>query len=101
MSSNPVLIGIAGGSCSGKTTFAKWLYERIGSDNCELLWQDNYYIDQSHHFDHDGGSVNFDHPDAIDFELMLEHLSELKIMTKFLVLLMTLLPIQEHQQLLM
>ena len=78
MSSNPVLIGIAGGSCSGKTTFAKWLYERIGSDNCELLWQDNYYIDQSHHFDHDGGAVNFDHPDAIDFELMLEHLSALK-----------------------
>lgn len=73
-----IIIGIAGGSCSGKTTFSKRAKEKIGVDNCSVLFQDNYYIDQSHRFDEDGGSVNFDHPDALDFSLMAEHLQALK-----------------------
>jgi len=72
------IIGIAGGSGSGKTTFALLLQERVGRERCAILHQDAYYHDQSRAFDHDGGSVNFDHPDAIDFVLLSTHLEELK-----------------------
>jgi uridine kinase len=73
-----LIVGVAGGSGSGKTTFASRLQERVGSDNCCVLGQDSYYIDQSNKFDHDGGSVNFDHPNSLDFDLMAEHLQQLK-----------------------
>jgi uridine kinase len=43
-----------------------------------LLGQDSYYIDQSAKFDRDGGSVNFDHPDSLEFSLMARHLAALK-----------------------
>ncbi|OFZ17675.1 MAG: uridine kinase [Bdellovibrionales bacterium RBG_16_40_8] len=74
----PKVIGIAGGSGSGKTTFARLITETLGHDKVSLLEQDNYYIDQSHKFDRDGGSVNFDHPEAIDWKLFSEHLQLLK-----------------------
>lgn len=74
----PLIIGIAGGSGSGKTTFAKSLAEQLGPELCAILGQDSYYIDQSHRFDGDGGSVNFDHPDSLEFSLMAKHLHELK-----------------------
>ena len=73
-----LIIGVAGGSGSGKTYFAKALIEELGSDICEVVYQDNFYIDQSHRFDHDGGSVNFDHPDSIDFECLAQCLATLK-----------------------
>jgi uridine kinase len=76
--SNPYIVGVAGGSGSGKTYFAKELRRELGAPSCELVYQDNFYIDQSKRFDFDGGSVNFDHPDAIDFELLADCLSELK-----------------------
>ncbi len=72
------VVCIAGGSGSGKTTFAKKLQQKLGEENCHILGQDSYYIDQSSRFDHDGGSVNFDHPDAIEFTLMAKHLRDLK-----------------------
>jgi uridine kinase len=71
-------IGVCGGSGSGKTTFATLLHRRLGDGRCSLLQQDAYYRDLSEGFDHDGGSVNFDHPDAIDFDLLAVHLAELK-----------------------
>lgn len=71
-------IGIAGGSGSGKTTFARLLTEALGHENVLTIGQDNYYIDQSHRFDRDGGSVNFDHPDSIDWKLLDEHLRLLR-----------------------
>ena len=74
---NVYLIGIAGGSGSGKTTFARLLNEHF-NEHSDILYQDNYYKDQSHRFDHDGGAVNFDHPDSIDFELLYKHTKELK-----------------------
>ncbi len=73
-----IIIGVAGGSGSGKTTFASRLKERLGISNCSVLGQDSYYIDQSNRFDHDGGSVNFDHPESLDFDLMAKHLQLLK-----------------------
>ncbi len=75
------ILGVAGGSGSGKTFFAETLAKRVGKENAFVLYQDSYYIDQSAKFDHDGGSVNFDHPDALDFELLAEHLQMLKVGT--------------------
>jgi uridine kinase len=74
----PFILGIAGGSGSGKTFFARALQERLGEGVSTLIYQDNFYIDQSHRFDHDGGSVNFDHPDSLDFPLLARCLSELR-----------------------
>ncbi len=76
---SPVFIlGVAGGSGSGKTTFAKRLLEVFGVDTSDVLLQDHYYRDQSARFDGDGGSVNFDHPEALDFDLLSTHLRQLK-----------------------
>ncbi|MCB9063143.1 MAG: uridine kinase [Halobacteriovoraceae bacterium] len=72
-----IIIAVAGGSGSGKTTFANKLLNSIGSDNCTVISQDNYYFDQSHLFDVDGGSVNFDHPNSLDFNLMASQLHSL------------------------
>jgi len=72
------LLGIAGGSGSGKTYFARELQNKLGSDVCEIVYQDNFYIDQSKKFDFDGGSVNFDHPNSIDFDLLAQCLLHLK-----------------------
>ena len=72
------LLGVSGGSGSGKTYFAEALQTALGPDVCEIISQDNYYIDQSKRFDYDGGSVNFDHPDSIDFDLLASHLAAFK-----------------------
>lgn len=74
----PYIIGVAGGSGSGKTFFARELQKILGDALCTILYQDNYYIDQSHRFDGDGGSVNFDHPDSLDFALLAKGLADLK-----------------------
>lgn len=74
----PYIVGVAGGSGSGKTYFARHLQAMLGPNLCEIIYQDNFYIDQSQKFDHDGGSVNFDHPDALEFSLLAERLQELK-----------------------
>lgn len=79
MSSPEVLvIGITGGSCSGKTTLASKLQARLGTERSALLLQDSYYIDQSHRFREDGGDVNFDHPEALEFSLLARHLNDLR-----------------------
>ena len=78
MTKTPFIVGIAGGSCSGKTTFLKKLSQYFGPEKSTIIWQDNYYIDQSSKFDKDGGAVNFDHPSAIDFEYLADQLSLLK-----------------------
>lgn len=74
----PFLLGVAGGSGSGKTYFAQALQKALGESYCGIISQDNFYIDQSNRFDHDGGSVNFDHPSSIDFSLLAEKLRGLK-----------------------
>lgn len=74
----PMIVGIAGGSASGKSTFAFALKNQLGEDNCAVIFQDSYYHDQSDKFDRDGGNVNFDHPDSIDFQLLSQHLQMLK-----------------------
>ncbi len=74
----PYFVGVAGGSGSGKTFFAKAVHEQLGFELCEIIYQDNFYIDQSKNFDFDGGSVNFDHPSSIEFSLLASHMQILK-----------------------
>ncbi len=75
--SDVFILGVAGGSGSGKTYFAKALADSLG-EHATIVYQDNFYIDQSHKFDHDGGSVNFDHPESLELTLLAKCLSELK-----------------------
>lgn len=74
----PFILGVAGGSGSGKTFFVRDLCQRLGAHNVGVLFQDDFYKDQSSRFDFDGGSVNFDHPSALDFDLLAEKLQLLK-----------------------
>ena len=73
-----LILGVAGGSGSGKTYFAQAVFKHFGPEICSVIYQDNFYIDQSAKFDRDGGRVNFDHPDSLDFELMAEKLKQLR-----------------------
>ncbi len=78
---NPYIIAVSGGSGSGKTTLSKWLKANIlekwnSRISVSILSQDNYYRDQSKNFKGDG-SINYDHPNAIDFDLMAHHLQQL------------------------
>ena len=76
--SRPYLLAVAGGSGSGKTYFARAIQKAMGEARCVIVPQDNFYFDQSARFDRDGGAVNFDHPDSIDFRLLGQCLGELK-----------------------
>lgn len=76
--SKPYFLGVAGGSGSGKTFFAHAVRRALGHGRCEIVPQDNFYNDQSARFDHDGGAVNFDHPESIDFRLLVDCLTLLK-----------------------
>jgi len=73
----PFVIGVAGGTCSGKTTVAERLVDLVGTDQLALIRQDAYYIDRSHQTFDDRAHANYDHPDAFDWELMNQHLSAL------------------------
>ncbi|HZH34839.1 MAG TPA: uridine kinase [Pyrinomonadaceae bacterium] len=73
-----MIIGICGGTGSGKTTIARRIFETVGAKNVILLEQDSYYrnlsdmpLDQRH-------KANFDHPDSIDSDLLSNHLRRLK-----------------------
>jgi uridine kinase len=73
----PVIIGIAGGTGSGKTTVAQAIYDRVGSGRIEWISHDSYY----RNFDglsHDERTrINFDHPDSLETELLARHLDVL------------------------
>lgn len=72
-----LVIGIAGGSGSGKTTVVRALTEQL-KEKVVVLPQDSYYKDSSHLPLEERQKVNFDHPDSIDFPLLIRQLSQLK-----------------------
>ena len=73
-----VCIGVAGGTGSGKTTVAEAIVSRIGPDRIAYLQHDSYYRDPAGRSEHDLLHHNFDHPDALESELMAAQLGELK-----------------------
>jgi uridine kinase len=73
----PVVIGIAGGSGSGKTTVLNHIIEEFGSDPIAILDHDAYYRDLAHLSPEKRARFNFDHPDALETSLMREHLDRL------------------------
>jgi uridine kinase len=72
-----ITIGIAGGSGSGKSTFVQTLQDRLGNDRVVVIQQDAYYRDQSHLSLAERKQLNFDHPDAIEWELMADQIASL------------------------
>jgi uridine kinase len=73
-----VLVGIAGGTGSGKTSFARKVQDLIGPDLCLNLNQDSYYRDGSGLTAQAQASINYDHPDAFDTSLLVQDLRDLK-----------------------
>ena len=72
-----LIIGIAGGSGSGKTTVVRAIAEQL-KENVVVIPQDAYYKDLSHFTAQQKRDHNFDHPDSIDFDLLCDHLDQLK-----------------------
>jgi uridine kinase len=73
----PVIIGIAGGTGSGKTTVARAIYDRVGSDRIEWISHDSYYRNFEGLSPEDRHKINFDHPDSLETELLIRHLDVL------------------------
>jgi uridine kinase len=73
-----VLVGIAGGTGSGKTSFAQKLQTRLGAQRCLIIAQDSYYKDGSSLDRAAQAAINYDHPDAFDTSLLVEDLRDLK-----------------------
>ncbi len=73
-----LVIGIAGGSGSGKTTVVKAITEKLKNEKVVVIPQDSYYKDSSDLTDEEKRVYNFDHPNAIDWELLCAQLAELK-----------------------
>lgn len=73
-----LIIGIAGGTGSGKTTVVKKITESFPGGEVVVIPQDSYYKDSGHLPMEERQQLNFDHPDAIDFELLIEQLKELR-----------------------
>ncbi|MEC9474855.1 MAG: uridine kinase [Candidatus Neomarinimicrobiota bacterium] len=77
MNQSPKIVGISGGSGSGKTMFAEKLKKEFGEKRITIINQDSYYKDLSHMSFNERCKQNFDHPDAIDFDLLLLHIKGL------------------------
>lgn len=77
MKSSPVIIGIAGGTGSGKTTVARAIYDRVGPDRIEWISHDSYYRDFEGLSPEERHHINFDHPDSLETELLARHLDVL------------------------
>ena len=73
-----IIIGIAGGTGSGKTTVVKSIVDSLSADEVALLPLDSYYNDSSHVPVELRQSINFDHPNAFDWELLSQHVAMLR-----------------------
>ena len=73
-----LIIGIAGGTGSGKTTVVRQIMDELKNEEVDVISQDSYYQDTSHLSMEERKKINFDHPKSIDFDLLVAHLKELK-----------------------
>ena len=74
----PIIIGVAGGSGSGKTTVVREIVTDLGPDQVTVIHHDAYYRDSSHLPLQERMGINYDHPDALETELLVQHLGELR-----------------------
>jgi uridine kinase len=72
------LVGIAGGTASGKTTLARRLFEYAGAAEVAIIELDRYYRCQDHVPISERATANYDHPDSLEFDLLIEHLKQLQ-----------------------
>jgi uridine kinase len=77
-STTPLVIGIAGGSGSGKTTVAQEILQRVGPSRIAFLQHDSYYKDLSGLPPRQRADVNFDHPNSLETDLLIEHIATLR-----------------------
>ena len=73
-----IIIGIAGGTGSGKTTVVRKIFESLPKGEVVLLPQDSYYKDSSHVPDDEKQNINFDHPNAFDWPLLSQQVAQLR-----------------------
>ena len=73
----PVIIGVAGGSGSGKTTVVREIVRALGPDRVTLIQHDSYYLDRSGMTPAERAAVNYDHPDALETALLVDHVRDL------------------------
>jgi len=78
-STTHIIIGVAGGTGSGKTTVSEAILDRVGRDEIAYLQHDSYYRDRSFLPPEERANANFDHPDALESELLAQHLRSLKV----------------------
>jgi uridine kinase len=74
----PLVIGVAGGSGSGKTTVVRRIIESIGDDQVTILEHDRYYRDRNDLRLEERAALNYDHPDSLETDLLVRHLHELR-----------------------
>jgi uridine kinase len=74
----PLIIGVAGGSGSGKTTVAQQIIRALGHEHVTFIQHDSYYRDRSELPPLERKRINYDHPDALESELLVEHVKALK-----------------------
>jgi uridine kinase len=75
---NPLVIGVAGGSGSGKTTVVRRIVESIGDGEVSVLDHDRYYRDRNDLRLEERAALNYDHPDSLETDLLVKHLLELR-----------------------
>ena len=73
-----LIIGIAGGTGSGKTTVVNQIIDELKHEEVDVISQDSYYQDTTHLTFEERKKINFDHPKSIDFDLLAEHLRQLR-----------------------
>jgi len=76
--SAPLVIGVAGGSGSGKTTVVQHIVESIGSDQVAVIEHDRYYRDRNDLRLEERAALNYDHPDSLETDLLVRHVMELR-----------------------
>lgn len=74
-----IIIGVGGGTGSGKTTVVNKILADLPQEDAIILSQDHYYFDNKHLSFEEREKINFDHPRAIDFNLMVQHIQDLKL----------------------
>lgn len=73
-----LILGIAGGTGCGKTTVVNQIVEQLPENEVGVISQDSYYNDLSHMSREERAKINFDHPNSIDFNLLIEHIDQLR-----------------------